>query len=933
MKLRYNPDSVRELLLKSLTGKSLEERPEAADWIKEIAAAFRSDFGILALHGISGLTEQLPGRPPIRIPLCGTDNLLLLLARNAIQARQHLGVAVPPGTVMIPMLMVCKTFLGDLLDQQDMLGMANRLPNIKELGGILLVSPDAEMRARYFSMRVGQESVVTSYPACRMRPDGSVVAVSTNDVSLKQFSVCFFLAHQRQLPDPHQIAFKPAVAILDLTHDHWIDRMSEMVDWCIQLRNNQNEQTTLIALLPFGDRLSRDALNSHGITVFPIDSKGILELEEGFMPIPPPQDEFTRDAYSAWSFSAYASENPQKRMHTIFQIPDDNAADVLEIANYIYQALDGVDEKHSHRDLRLSGWLVGTLLQLPVPVQWYEQHAYLMGNRQTLKKLISGIGSNVGGTTYLDLAPVLQSLRGQLEVLYSRLSNTNPKSEAFIQYYREHLHPLLAADKDMALLVRNDVVSRALWPWLLSEGIPAEHQRYLRVLTYKQEEGREMFDHMIATGPWPSRYRWQIGGRLGQTVDFLLYRGEEIALEHQIGIFYSARSQTLCEKVRFSLLKTFGDIHTVPQPHSQPTGHSALDLVKIGDGGRIEEDLQRTMPIYEDLDETDADLKSLFDIASIDVTPLSLAITMPSTHSEEPTKAQIISWHDDSFLDSGDQAEFDEDDSHVPSGGPVESCILLKIQMSSTNTTAGVVRFLYVSSEGVTECYISELGDGDLRRVPNDEIEPGFILIRTDQEDRQTLFDRIVQLAHGQPTMKYLRVWREYWLEAIHSLVQQNSSGRAKRGAYIQIQRQLASIGVRVTIVTIRDWAQGERIGPGSITSIKAVGTLSQHPMLQQYPQQVDEAFKQIRIIHQVLGRRISSTLQKLGKVAQQGNSVTATKATKRVVQLDPALSVPIDDLLDMLQFWEVIAVDQGPWSVPLSKVGVIMQNASYGGI
>ena len=306
---------------------------------------------------------------------------------------------------------------------------------------------------------------------------------------------------------------------------------------------------------------------------------------------------------------------------------------------------------------------------------------------------------------------------------------------------------------------------------------------------------------------------------------------------------------------------------------------------------------------------------------------------MPSTHSEEPTKTQLLSWRDDSFLDSGDQAEFDEDDSHVPSGGPVESCILLKIQMASTNTTAEVVRYLYLSSEGATECYISEQGDGDLKRVPNDEIEPGFILIRTDQEDRQTLFDRIVQLAHAQPTMKYLRVWREYWLEAIHSLVQQNSSGRAKRGAYLQLQRQLASIGVRVTIVTIRDWAQGERIGPGSLASIKAVGTLSQHPMLQQYPRQVDEAFRQIRKIHQVLGRRISSTLQKLGKVAQQGKSVSSTKATKRVVQLDPALSVPIDDLLDMLQFWEVIAVDQGPWSVPLSKVGVIMQNASYGGI
>lgn len=929
MKLRYNPDSVSELLLKSLTGESLEERPEAADWIKEVAEAFRSDLGILAVHGSAGLTEQLPERPPIRIPLCAADNLILLVARNAIQANQHLGLAIPPGTVMIPMLMVCKLFLGDLLDQQDMLGKANRLPGIKELGGILLVSPDAEMRARYFSMRVGQEKVVTSYPACRMRPDGSVVAISTNDASHKQFSVCFFLAHLRQLPDPHQIAFEPAVVILDLTHDHWIDRMSDLVDWCIQLQNKRGGQTTLIALLPFGDRLSRDALSSHGITIFPLDSNGILELVEEFKPIPSPRDEFTRDAYSAWSFSAYASENPQKRKHDIYQIPVDNSADIPEIAGYIYQVLDGVSEKRNHRDLRLSGWLVGTLLQLPVPVQWYEQQAYLMGNRWTLKKLISGIGSNVGGTTYLDLAPVLQSLRGQLEVLYSRLSNTNPKSEAFLQYYREHLYPLVTAQRSIALLVRDDVISRALWPWLFSEGIPTEHQRYLRVLTYKQVEGREMFDHMIAMGPWPSRYRWQICGRLARTVDFLLYRGEEIALEQQMGIFYSARSHALCEKIRFSLLEAFGDIHTVPQPNGQMNGQYALDLVTVGSEGRAEEGLQEAMPLYEDLDEDD--LKSLFDLASIDVAPLSPATSMPSTPSEAPIREQPSSWRDDSFLDSGDQAEFDEEASHTPSGGPVEPCILLKLQMAGATTNAEVLRYLYLSSEGATECYISE-GEGDLKRVPNDEIEPGSILIRTEEEDRETLFDQIVQLAEGQPTMKYLRVWREYWLEAIHSLVQKHASGRAKRGVYPQLQRELASIGVRVTQVTIRDWVQGERIGPGSLASIKAVGTLSRHPMLQQYPQQIDEAFKQIRKIHQVLGRRISSTLQKLGKVAQQEKGIASTKAVKKDVQLDPALSVPIDDLLDMLQFWEVIAVEHGPWNVPLSKVGVIMLFASYGG-
>jgi hypothetical protein len=929
---RQNPDSVREMLLRSLTGKSLEERPDAAEWIKDIAAAFRSDLGILALHGISGLAEQLPGQSPIRIPLCGADDLILLLTHNAVKARQHLGIAVPPGPIMMPMLIVCKTLLGDLLEQQGMLGNANPESSIKKLGGILLVSPDAEMRARYFSMRVGPESVVTSYSACRMRPDGTVAAVSTNDATLKQSSVCFFLAHQRQMPDPLRIAFKPAVTILDLTHDQWIDRMPELIDWCTHLQNKRGEQTTLIVLLPFGDRLSRDALAKHSITIFPLDSKGALELVDGFMPIAAPQDKFAREAYNAWSFSAYALENPQQRSHSIYQIPDNNSADVLEIAKHIYQALDAVNEKYSHRDLRLSGWLVGTLLQLPIPVQWYEQHAYLMGNRQTLKKLISSIGSNVGGTLHLDLAPVLQSLRGQLEILYSRLSNANPKSEAFLQYYHEHLQPYFVADKSIALLVRNDVVSRALWPWLLSEGISSEHQRNLRVLTYKQVDGREMFDHMIATGPWPSRYRWQIGGRLGRTIDFLLYHGEEVVLEQQMSIFYSTRSQISYEKMRFSLLKRFDDIHVIPQTYKQTAGQLGLDLVTINDKNQIEGHAQQTMLAYEDLDESDPTLKSLFDLVLLDgASPIPSAPLRPIS-SEEPTKAQFLSWRDDSFLDSGEQPELDEIDSHFPVSGPKESCILLKIRMASVSRTAKTVRYLHLSSEGATECYISGQGDGNLKRVPNDEIEPGYILIRTDQEDRQTLFDRIVQLSEAQPTMKYLGVWREYWLEAIHSLIQQHASGRAKRGVYLQLQRQLATIGVRVTEVTIRDWVLGDRIGPGSLDSIKAVGTLSQHPMLQQYPQQVDKAFRQIRIIHQMLGRRISSTLQKLGKVAQQGKSVTTAKAAKRDIQLDPALSVPIDDLLDMLQFWEVIAVDQGPWSVPLGKVGVIVPNALYGG-
>lgn len=934
MTLRYSADSLLNLLLESLQGKSLDEQPEASEWLRDLAKAFRTDLGLLALHGRSGLAEQLPGQPLIRVPLCAADNLILLLTHNAIQARQHLGIAIPPGTVMMPMLIMCKTLLGDLLNQQEMLGNADRPLGINERGGLLVVSPDAEMRVRYFSMRVGSESIVTSYPACRMRPDGSVTTVSARqaNASMKQFSVCFFLAHQKQMPNPSEIAFKPAVVILDLTHDHWIERMSEVIEWCIQLQDIKGEQAILIAILPFGDRLSKDAVNSHGISIFPLDSAGILEIVDGFAPITPSADKFEREASRAWSFSVYASEKPLDRKHTIYHVPDEAAADVLVTIKYIYQALNSMNEKLVHRDLRLAGWLVGTLMQLPIPIQWYEQHAFLMGNRLTLKKLISGIGNNAGGTLHLSLAPILQSLRGQLDLLYTRLSTANPKSEAFLRYYREHLQPFLVDDKNVALLTRNDVVARALWPWLLSEGISAEQHPHLRVLTYKQVDGREMLDHMIATGSWPSRYRWQIGGRLGRTMDFLLYRGEEDQLEQQMRSFYGAGARSFFERTRFSMLQSFGGLSNAPKSDGQHADQPNLDFTILGDSDRVDEFAQQTMIPYEHPKEVDADLKSLFDLVLLAPTTLTPAPLVNHVHKEELIQTHLLRWRDDSFHDSGEQPELDRDDELIPIGGPTESCVLLKVQITSTKATAEKAQYLYLNNEGATECYIPGQDDDNLNRIANNEIESGFILIRTDQEDRQTLFDQIVQLADAQPTMKYLKVWREHWLEAIHSLVQKHASGKAKHGSYQHLQQQLAKAGVQVTKVTVRDWVLGERIGPGNLNSIKAIGTLSQHPMLQQYPEQVDAAFRQIRTIHQVLGRRISATLQSLGKVTSQGKNRASTKAPKREVQLDPALSVPIDDLLDLLQFWEVVETSQGPWDVPVSRVGVVLPIALYGG-
>ncbi len=100
--------------------------------------------------------------------------------------------------------------------------------------------------------------------------------------------------------------------------------------------------------------------------------------------------------------------------------------------------------------------------------------------------------------------------------------------------------------------------------------------------------------------------------------------------------------------------------------------------------------------------------------------------------------------------------------------------------------------------------------------------------------------------------------------------------------------------------------------------------------MVEQYPEQIDAAFKQIRTIHQALGRRINRVLERIGNASQrQGKRSTRTG---QEVQLDPALSVPIDDLIDMLQFWEVTEVSVGPWDVPVGRVNSVLSRPLYGG-
>ena len=923
--------SLQEGLLKQVRDDSLTCLPDTPPWLTEMNDAYRADLGILALHSRFGLAEQTDSRDPsstVRIRPSAVDHLPLLLTRQAIATKQHLAIAAPPGTIMMPMLIVCKALLGDLLESQE---DPNCPDSIKARGGILLVSPDIEMRVRYFGMCVGQASVVDAYPACRMRPDGTVAPITARPTS-GNFSVCFFLAQQKQLPAPETAAFKPAVVVLDLTHDRWVDRLPELVAWCLSLRDRHGAPAQMLALLPFGDRLTTAALREHHVSIFPLDSVAIRELAAGFSAPVEPQKPAEREAFHSWSYGPFVLDDPLERRHALWYIPDEASEDLLRTLRHIYRALDGVGAGRSHRDLRLAGWLAGTLMQLPIPVEWYEQHAYLMGNRQTLRKLINSIGARSDGGMNADLDPTLQTVRGHLQLLYERLSVANPKAESYLQHIKNQILPLLPDSGQIALLARNDVIARALSPWLLSEGIPINNHENLRVLSYKQITGRETFDRIVATGPWPSRYRWQIGGPLGRTIDFLLYAGEDVLLQKQMSTFYGSRARSFFAHTRAALLNSYSKITLPRQPSPSSERDDSFLPIALQTGRTSSEADAPFLDETSEGFEIDAlEVASIFERVDLDNAAFTRVESDPESLDEPetiPTGSNPWSIARDDNED--DHLDLDVLGEAVPVGAITENCLRLTLQRTGEGIADSSEQYLYLPQDGSIECYIPGLGDEVLSRVANEEIVPGYVLIRTDRDDRESLFDRIVELADAQPTMKYLTVWRGYWLDAVDNLAQQHASGRARRGSYLRIQRQLADVGIKVTTQTIRGWILGERIGPGTVGAVKAIGHLTQHPMLLQHSEQVEKAFRQIRTIHQVLGMRISAALQRAGKVAQQPSSKATAKSSKQAVKLDPALTIPLDDLLDLLQYWEVIDAQFGPFTVPVTHVGIILRRAPF---
>jgi hypothetical protein len=258
-----------------------------------------------------------------------------------------------------------------------------------------------------------------------------------------------------------------------------------------------------------------------------------------------------------------------------------------------------------------------------------------------------------------------------------------------------------------------------------------------------------------------------------------------------------------------------------------------------------------------------------------------------------------------------------EGSSSVSTAEPVP-CIEVAVRSSALGQPALVWLPIGGSSE------VLDRRGGSVRRMANHELREGLVLLRVDDAGRTSVYDQLVQVAHAQPEYRELEKWTTRWQQGLLAAVRRYTDGRG-RVDYRRLLRDLREEGADIqTELAVRNWVDGTALGPGSVASIRAVGTLAESLTLRDHPRRVYEALEGVRALHRAIGQRVSRAMA--GAVAQASASQTSFLDGSDI--LDARVVVPLEELLAAVDFCEIVSIDVREQLVPPVLVGRLRREA-----
>ncbi len=828
----------------------------APAWVDGLARLVRNDLGALALLGPAGLTLKDTSGGKSRPQFDPATLYLVALADRLRRSHRRIAIGLPPAAKHLPLLFAASAVLA---------GTVEDLPRTGDRGaGILLISPDLDLRSRYSALHVGAEPLDLVHPGSRMRPDGTRVRLNARNQ--RAGGVCFFLPH---LALPSSIDFNPSLIVLDLRYSRWSKRSAALSAWAA----NISASAGVLAVYTLGDVDTSASLRTAKYIDFPMDHGAVKTCQERVLK-PRAAKPLSAIDWNLEPVNAYLA-----RAHEIKQVPGPSSAETVlaQIAEFNQQF-----GNRDAPDLRRARWLLAVLQQLPVPLPWYEEAARALG-RLTIRRMISYLGAR--NRFDVDLGPAIQTLRMYFDEAYSLIGKANPRADLLRKVLTDPSLGPRSAERAL-LLTRDDVMERAVRSWIeIGEPIllPVKDQIEVCGCPRYAALAQQRFDLAIVNGAFPRRYAWIAGAALADRVLFLTYQMESDLVVRQLGDAYDAARRTARAHSRAVTVET---VAPKSHAHREPGTESAaaeLSLVRPIPIATPEES-HRPRTIATGL----SDLKA------------ALQAAQDEDSSRRPPGPAAIEWPEDTVDEDTAVADLD-DLSAIGDADDIES---IRVQVTSRARGLG---YIWLPISAVVE--FVRPGSKDVLRVIPSELRPRDVLLRMDDGRRSSIFDRIVELAEDQPELQYLAAYRATWRAALLRIAGTYPDGHRVDYSRILVDLQRAGAVIE-SEVAVRGWVSDWVIGPEKQSSIVAVGRISGSDPLVTRAKEFDAAFRRIRGIHQGIGRRLSSAIRKSFQHKQVGGRADPDN-------LDDSLGLPLDELLDSIDLAEVIAVDQTVRRVP----------------
>lgn len=832
-----------------------EPAGDAPRWLEVLANAATHDGSALSVLGPGGIRtatfdplRDQHGR--IRAVPDPAAVLLAGLAGRVRRSEERIAIGLPPAGRHLPLLLAAAAVMGDVLD-----AAGGILPSRR---GVLVISPDLDLRSRYSDLFVGETERLNDLKAgSRMRPTGERVLLPTShdaprgrrrreETRDKEGGVCFFLP---QISLPAAIDVDPALIVIDARYARWVNRVDGLATWVCEIRPH----TGVLAFYTVGDGDTRAALLRSGFHDLPLDHASLAEVAESMR-----EKRTYRTGTLDWDLARAAGD--LDRDHEVLQVADSSKTE--DLITGIGELLDENSNEDS-QDLNRCRWLLATLTQMPVPLDYYERAAHDSG-RTRLERLIERVG-NSRWDIPSHLAPVIQTARVALKDLYSEIKTRNVRSESL---KRVLLAAFESADeKRVLLLVRDRVMQRAVVPWLMLDAFPGvEWIDRLDVRACGEYDPNVHTDYgtVVICGSFPRRYRWIGGSRLAPRVIFLAYAHEIAVITRHLNEFYGA------DAIRQRASRLGSTACDSPQVGARSQNFFPTLVLRAPELPARPPPTPKVLHSFEELAAAIRDVPS----------------------PPPPPRTTHGLWLEE------DELPADVEDVELEDIPAAERMPAIQFEIDSRTRGKGVMWF---PIDGIEE--VVRAPGSDILRLSPDEIVAGDVIICLDLDGRQGLFDRMAMLASDQPEMKYLATVRRLWTEALETIVVRFRSGGTVDWRAMLIALKEADDHFRVSSEqTLRLWSRDAVIGPEDVASIRAVGRAAGSAELVRLAPDLDKAFRRMRGIRQGIGRRLSGLIRDAFHLA-------ADQTRSDAPTLEENLQLPLEELLETIDLARVVGV------------------------